>query len=258
MQLYALDHQNAIISAWHATKKFNYRCMECKATVRLREGEERHPHFFHLSRSPNCRLAGKSLVHLQLQLDIKNSLPNSEASLEYRFPQIQRIADVAWHSKKIVFEIQCSPILKSEALERIADYQQAGYQVVWILHERSFNHLKLTAAEQALAFFPRYYTNRNEKGEGQIYDQWHYAEQGRKKHSLPRLKIDLTRPYFKERLGFQGDIHSLENNHPYRIKIEEIKNEESSKVKQQRFHHFFLQLKTIVLNAYHQLLKRYC
>jgi len=171
MQLFAYDDQKKVISASHANKQIDYFCLECAGIVRRRGGIHRHTHFYHLSSGKSCRQNGKSMEHLQVQFAIRNKISEEECLLEHPFLTINRIADVVWKTKGIVFEIQCSPITAQEVKERNQDYQSQGFRVVWILHDKRFNQRRLSAAEQFLLDQPHYFTNMDEEGCGIIYDQ---------------------------------------------------------------------------------------
>lgn len=194
MQLFALDANQQLIAANHALKQQDYFCLECGDPVRLRGGIHRRDHFYHLQQKLPCRQNGKGMEHLQLQCHIQRSLPNGDCLLEHRFPSINRIADVAWESKRLIFEIQCSPITAIEVAERNRDYESVGWKVVWILHEKSFNQRRLTGAELELKNNPHYYTNFNERGEGGIYDQLYLVKRGQRSQRHPPLPIDVTHP----------------------------------------------------------------
>lgn len=195
MQLYAFNEKNELIFAHQAQKQTNYFCLECQQTVRARGGFHRTTHFYHLSSSQTCRLSGKSMVHLQVQCLLKKILPQEECFLEFRFPEINRIADVAWVSKKLIFEIQCSPITALEVQQRNRDYRTQGYQVIWILHDRCFNQRRLTAAELHLRTSPFYFTDMNAEGSGVIYDQFDLIQYGMRRHTLPSLAINVLEPF---------------------------------------------------------------
>jgi len=227
MQLYALDSLHQLISAPHAFKQSNYRCCECGGIVRVRCGLHRQPHFFHLKRSSSCRLSGKGMAHLQVQNRLFDLLPTGDCLLEKRFPQINRIADAVWESKKIIFEVQCSPITSEEVSQRIQDYQSIGYQVVWILHDREFNQHRLRSAELYLRSSPYFFTDIDSAGQGKIYDQFDLFAKGLRLKKMAPLPIDLTQPLpvptsinttipsmLQERLTtwpihFQGDLIDL-------------------------------------------------
>lgn len=171
MQLFAFDKKNRIISAAQAPKKTDYFCRECGGIVRLRGGAYKKTHFFHLASQSACRQSQKSAAHLQVQYFLEKMLLSEQCRLERHFPEIGRIADVAWEDEKIIFEVQCSSISKEEVESRNKDYQTLGYQVVWILHDKRFNRWKVSAAEMFLRTSPYYYTNMDSLGNGEIYDQ---------------------------------------------------------------------------------------
>ncbi len=230
--------------------------MECGTAVRLREGPFRHAHFYHLKKTTDCRQSGKSETHIQLQIYIKNLIPDTQ--LEFRFPEINRIADVAWHTEKIVFEIQCSPMSIDEMQSRYTDYAKAGYQMVLILHDSRYNQWHLSPMELAIQDRPYYYTNKNESGIGVIYDQWAHHENGLRKKSLPPIPIDLSNPYRKETLGFAGDINSLPTDHPYIQKIQSFEKALLSSKRNQFFTDILSSLKSGIRSTYKNLLKSYC
>ncbi len=205
MHLYALDENGHSIEASIASKQYNYKCMECFGPVRVRSGLIRQPHFFHLERPENCRQHGKSLEHLTIQLHLQQALPPGDAILEMRFPSINRIADVAWLSQKLVFEVQCSPISPLEIQERTFQYAKVGYQVVWIFHDQQFNRNRKSGAE-GVCRKPYYYTNMTGEGDGFIYDQM------KKKFKGVKYPIDLSKPkrFSSGTLYFQGDITDLQ------------------------------------------------
>lgn len=193
MQLHALDHQGQVISARRAQRQKNYLCLECGQNVRLRGGPRRQPHFYHVEPILFCRQHQKGAVHLQLQTYFFNQLPPGDCRLEFPFPAIGRIADVAWFSQKIVFEIQCSPISADEAVARNADYQKEGWSVVWIFHDQRYNQVRLSAVESALHSAPHFFTNMDASGSGIIYDQFDLCVRGLRLGRLPPLPIDFKR-----------------------------------------------------------------
>lgn len=191
MQLYALDDQQCLVFASQAQKQKNYCCLECQAPVRLRGGLHRQDHFYHIHPNRHCHLSGKSLIHLQVQYYFLDLLSDQDCRLEQRFPEIKRIADVAWLSQKIIFEIQCSSISAEEILQRHADYQKLGWQVVWIFHEQFYNQTRLTAAEWVIRSRPHYFTNLDTHRQGMIYDQFAILKRGQREYKLDPLPIDI-------------------------------------------------------------------
>jgi len=194
MQLYALNDKKSLLHASQAINRQNYFCTECEGIVRLRGGIHRRKHFYHLSPALHCRQNGKSLIHLAVQHYFLDSIPYADCFLEKRFPSINRIADVVWESKRLIFEIQCSPITAEEVQCRNRDYLSQGYQAVWILHEKSFNRPLYSAAEKYLRQHPHFYTNINENGEGNIYDQFDVFESGRRRFKSSPIQFDLFSP----------------------------------------------------------------
>ena len=192
MQLYAFDLNGGVVSASRAHRKTDYHCLECQQIVRLRGGPHRQSHFFHIEPTPFCRQHQKGAIHLQLQSYFHHHLPQGDCQLECPFPEIGRIADVAWQSEKIVFEIQCSPISAEEVMERNRDYQMVGWQVVWILHDNRYNQFRLSGAELALRSSPHFFSNMNASGNGIIYDQFDICDKGLRFKRLPPFRVKIT------------------------------------------------------------------
>jgi competence protein CoiA len=241
MQIHAFDSKKQLTLASQAVKKQDYFCFECQSIVRLRAGLHRQPHFYHIFQQSSCRQSGKSLAHLQVQLYLQKILPQEEAVMEHRFPEINRIADLVWHSEKLIFEVQCSPISAEEVNMRNRDYASLGYQVIWILHDQTFNQPRVSAAEEYLRDKPHYFTDMDREGQGIIYDQFEWIENSRRKKVLPPLKINLNEPRRKSALstlgspfllnrlenwsiGFSGDLFSLEGEDSYLKQMEEIES----------------------------------
>lgn len=168
MQWIALDDERAVFAA-EADKRARYRCPECNAYVRVRSGPHRQPHFYHVRASKPCRQQQKSEEHLGLQFHLAKEC--GDARMERPFPEVGRIADVAWEKERIVFEVQCSPISLTEAQERTRDYRSQGWRLIWILSDKRFNRRKLTAAEHYLRQQTCYFASWNRQ-RTILYDQW--------------------------------------------------------------------------------------
>ncbi len=184
--------ENQIVSAPKAFKGKDYLCPECRTTVRLRSGPHRKPHFYHLNPTRPCRQHLKSEEHLQAQLAILNALPAGEGQIERIFSSINRIADVAWEARKIIFEIQCSPISLDEVKQRVKDYQAYGFEVVWILHDKRFNMRRVSAAEMHLRQQTCYFTNMSKEGKGAFYDQFEIIKGHLRLFKSPPTRINPT------------------------------------------------------------------
>lgn len=194
MQFFALDDNLELVSSHKAVKQKNYLCCECRGVVRLRKGLHRQPHFYHLKPTRDCRLSGKGIVHLQTQMHLYHLIPQGECEIEYRIPEIQRIADVAWIPRKLIFEIQYSYMTVEEMESRNADYGRLGWQVVWILHDHRYNRRRVSGMEFALRKCPHYFTDINSEGQGGIYDQLSIIQKGIRKKTSSSLNIDLSQP----------------------------------------------------------------
>lgn len=235
MQLYAktapnttkketIDPFSALISAEQAQRRCDYFCPECGRVVRVRAGEQRLKHFYHLAKSAHCPQQNKSLEHILTQRFIQQAI-GPACLLEVAFPAIARIADAVWEEEKLIFEVQCSPMTAAVGLARIADYAKAGYQVVFILHDKRFNQYRVTALEAALSKHrhPFYFTNISAAGEGMIYDQFGQVGYGLRLKRLAKLPIMIQKPlrlldidkaslFFKSHLYFQDDLFYLAQN----------------------------------------------
>ncbi|MBS0628665.1 MAG: hypothetical protein JSS30_00395 [Verrucomicrobia bacterium] len=188
MQVYAIDEKELLFAA-EAVKGKNYSCPECRGVVRLRRGEQRQPHFFHLKLNPSCRLSKKGMIHLQLQIFIKNLFELAE--MEKPFPEIGRIADVADVVNKRIFEIQFSPMSLDEAKARCDDYEGLGYQVIWILHDQTYNQKQISPSERFLRTKTCYFSNMDVRGKGVIYDQFEQIRGKRRWRKADPLPVDL-------------------------------------------------------------------
>lgn len=210
MHLYAFDKNSLPVNVSWALEGRNYFCPECGEKVRVRGGGKVQRHFFHLRNSVFCRQEGKGIVHLMVQKSILARLPDAEAKMEMRFPQIKRVADVAWEAKKIVFEVQCANMHPDEALARTADYQSVGWEVIWILHDQRYNQIAVSPMEKALLHIPHYFTDINESGEGDIYDQISLWQEDRRLAALPERPVVLN---LKALLQKEGAPNLLKARH---------------------------------------------
>lgn len=190
MALYAWGEEGAVHAA-EAREGASYGCMECRAPVKVRRTRRCTPHFYHVRRSPPCRLYSKSGGHLLLQLQLQRALFPHEVELEHPFPSIGRIADLVWEEKRVVFEIQCSPICLEEAKRRTADYESIGYHAIWLLSDRTFNRRLIRPAERYLRTKGAYYLSRQEE-KPFCYDQFEILQEVRRvKRSWP-LAVQLS------------------------------------------------------------------
>lgn len=209
MQLYALSQKNSILAS-EASKGKDYLCPECSSVLRVRGGKRRQLHFFHLKASPFCKQHQKGEIHLKLQLHLQSLLKDEDPHLEFRFPQIDRIADVACLKSKKIFEIQYSPISFEEAQNRTKDYESLGFQVIWLLHDHQFNKRKVTAAENYLRTKTCYFTDFDKQEKGLIYDQHETIQGNQRVFRGPPIQVDvkilLEHPLEKGRFYCKGAL----------------------------------------------------
>ena len=230
MQLVALNKNLVPVHADNAQSKENYVCLGCKGPLRVRLKGRSRAHFFHLHKRSLCAQNKKTALHLETQKYIVNALPHGEGALEVRFSSIDRIADVVWEKKKIVFEVQRSSITKKEVEMRNIDYAKLGYQAVWILHEKKFGKRDLSSMELFLFSATHYFSSVDEQGKGCIYDQLCIIEGSKAVFRGAKLPITLKNPFsfalfpqnmlkslpqilarrqMERKLGFQGDLFDL-------------------------------------------------
>jgi competence protein CoiA len=209
MQLLARDGHKTVLAS-DAKKGVSYRCPECNGVLRKRMGTHRAPHFFHLQKPKHCRQHQKSQTHLLLQHHLLSILPG--ASIENPYPEVGRIADVAWHATKVIFEIQCSAISLEEARGRNADYLSLGLTPVWILHDRRYNKRRLTVAERYLREGLCFFTNFSPTYGGIIYDQFDICRNLRRLFRSRPYPINLAQ-LSQSRL-FAGSVAQRAQNDP--------------------------------------------
>ncbi len=185
MALFAKDNDETI-SAWDALPGKLYECLECQTPLRLRRSYLKFPHFYHLSTPFFCRLYSKSEKHLLIQYEIRKEIP--QVFIEKAFPTIQRIADVVWEEKKIIFEIQCSFITEEEAKSRVKEYGSLGYVVVWILDDQRFNRKAVSAAEVWMRTQSSYFIDKHFV----FYDQLETIQDQKRIQRGGKMPIELS------------------------------------------------------------------
>lgn len=206
MALYAYDECELPIYAGDAEERRPYKCCGCKKTVRVRKGPRRIPHFYHLRLSPSCQLYGKSQDHLFAQLALQKILPAGETILEKPFPAINRIGDLVWEPRKIIFEIQCSNITSFETERRIHDYLTAGYQVVWILDDRIFNRRIVRPAEKGMRQTTCYFATIRGLQFPIFYDQFEIFCREKRVKKGQRLKIQINKPCSMPEISWDKEV----------------------------------------------------
>ncbi|MCI5051640.1 MAG: hypothetical protein MRY21_00715 [Simkaniaceae bacterium] len=226
MQLLALNGSKKIWP-YEANQGQEYTCPDCGYPVKLRWGIVRRPHFYHVYESPKCKKLSTKL-HRSIQYYIYRLLHFQTVEIEKSYPEIDRIADIFWAEKKIIFEVQCTMIPFKEMQDRVRDYASLGLQVVWLLHA---NNPWLTSATwDDLKKLPHFYTNLDLRDNGVFFDQIWLEGHGKSapyvveldaplpmRHfpmPVPDLLIERTR---NRRYYFQGDYLHFWTKHPYMI-----------------------------------------
>ncbi len=203
MPLYALDEENGIVFAPDASTRKNYRCLECRGSLQKRSGRHRRPHFCHRRSAPQCRLYSKSIDHLVIQTNLMKRIP--QLKMERPFPSVLRIADLCWEERKLVLEIQCSPISIYEVGARKKDYSQEGYELVWLLDDRLFNKKRLRIAEEQIRRGSGYFVSLKRSI---VYDQFEFISDAVRLAKGPPLPINLFEP--REILNRQIPLRQLQ------------------------------------------------
>jgi competence CoiA-like predicted nuclease len=193
MQILAKTINNKIIHVYEAQKQVDYLCPECLGILHKRAGHLNQEHFYHVRSETLCRQSNKSQEHLNTQLYIFNLFESNTCLLEKRFDSINRVADIFVEDLNLVIEVQCSYIPLIELKERIKDYQKLGLHIVWIFHDKRFNKKIKTESEKYLKEKTHFYTNIDAKGEGMIYDQYHF---------LKKRKVFLNKTLYNSKLSF--------------------------------------------------------
>ena len=192
MPLYAL-HLDQLIHAEEAPDRGNYRCLECRNPMQVRQGRRRR-HFYHIKTTPSCRLYSKSEDHLLLQLQIQSLFPKGEIFLEHPFLSIGRMADACWERHQLIFEVQCSLMTKKESEERIKDYGSLGYKIVWLLDDRLFNRRYIRPAETFLRENICYYIHYRKMDLSLFYDQFELLQEKKRLKKGSKVPVTLTSP----------------------------------------------------------------
>lgn len=191
MALYARGPKGYIFCK-DALKEKTYSCIECGSPLKLRPGRY-FPHFYHVTQSKTCRLHSKSEDHLIVQLQLKKILSGEIIDLEKPFLNINRVADLVWERRKLIFEIQCSTLNFTEIDQRIFDYAQKGYNVIWLLDDRVFNRKNLLFLEERARLKGAYFFKFS-KLRSFFYDQFELFYKDKRVKKGKPLLIDLKYP----------------------------------------------------------------
>ena len=78
-----LDKNNNQISLNEAQKKTEYKCLDCKSEVRIRQGKINKKHFYHLSKSKCNYYSIESIRHRECKSIIKDMFDNGTLNFKY-------------------------------------------------------------------------------------------------------------------------------------------------------------------------------
>lgn len=155
----------------------------------------------------------KKHLHNRISQTLLHLLPPFEASLEIAFTSKlsgkKHVADLVWHTQKIVFEIQCSPIDVSVLKARSTFYRSLGFDIIWVFHDKEFNRRFASPSELFARRETAYFTNINEAGIGIIYDQEEQFRLNRRIYRSAKIPIDISSPYLKGGLFACAGDHRL-------------------------------------------------
>ena len=155
--LIARNQKGNLVSALETSlnRKDSYCCPGCQGVVLLRQGQVMCPHFAHKSLQ-DCQFfsENESAQHLSLKSALYKSLVNhgEKVSIEKVLSEMGQIADL-FVGDSLVLEVQCSRLSQQRLRERTRAYQQAGYEVRWLLGEDLWLGQRLTGLQRDFLYF---------------------------------------------------------------------------------------------------------
>ncbi|OGN62324.1 MAG: hypothetical protein A3F09_04625 [Chlamydiae bacterium RIFCSPHIGHO2_12_FULL_49_11] len=100
-------------------------------------------------------------------------------------------ADLLWPEKRLVIEIQISPITKEEVKDRTLCFASYGYDTLWLLHPRRYNQKFLKPEEGALRFASSYFILPT-AADVHVFDQSEQFRGRLRTYRSPPLLLDLN------------------------------------------------------------------
>lgn len=151
MNLTAIAEGKVYYAPWTDNRKLDFRCPECKASMILKKGSIKYPHFAHEAHSV-CEISGETLEHLKAKTFMYIGLRNNpgveivEAEC-MRFEGIR--PDIAFKpygmKRWIGFEFQRSGISIDDIYDRCCRYEKAGVYLLWVTTEQMYKKIIRTA-----------------------------------------------------------------------------------------------------------------
>lgn len=138
----------------HPAPQGQFTCPACCGPVRYKSGKILRSHFAHVSlRDCHYFPENESSQHLSLKSQLYNWLATEEeVQLEAHIPELNQIADLLVNGK-LALEVQCSSLPIVRLQERTQAYQQAGYQVLWLLGKELWLRNRLSALQKQFLYF---------------------------------------------------------------------------------------------------------
>lgn len=155
--LIAKNQEGKLVSALETSlqRKESYSCPGCQGVVLLKHGQVMCPHFAHKSLQ-DCQFfsENESAQHLSLKAALYKSLVNhgEKVSIEKVLSEMGQIADL-FVGDSLALEVQCSRLSQQRLRERTRAYQQAGYEVRWLLGEDLWLGRRLTDLQRDFFYF---------------------------------------------------------------------------------------------------------
>ena len=155
--LIARNQKGNLVSALETSlnREDSYCCPGCQGVVLLRQGQVMCPHFAHKSLQ-DCQFfsENESAQHLSLKAALYKSLVNhgEKVSIEKVLSEMGQIADL-FVGDSLALEVQCSRLSQQRLRERTRAYQQAGYEVRWLLGEDLWLGRRLTDLQRDFFYF---------------------------------------------------------------------------------------------------------
>ena len=155
--LIAKNQEGKLVSALETSlqRKESYSCPGCQGVVLLKHGQVMCPHFAHKSLQ-DCQFfsENESAQHLSLKAALYKSLVNhgEKVRIEKVLSEMGQIADL-FVCDSLALEVQCSRLSQKRLRERTRAYQQAGYEVRWLLGEDLWLGRRLTDLQRDFLYF---------------------------------------------------------------------------------------------------------
>ena len=198
MNLTAIAEGKVYYAPWTDNRKLDFRCPGCGASMILKKGSIKYPHFAHEAHSV-CEISGETLEHLKAKTFMYMGLKNNpgveivEAEC-MRFEGIR--PDIAFKpygmKRWIGFEFQRSGISTEDIWDRCFRYEKAGVYLLWVTTEQMYKKIIKSAdmdypevrlSEAAKLFMKLHGALVTFSGDGLVAFTFNYAKREREFYS---------------------------------------------------------------------------